>query len=99
MALLFDDNDDRYLQWLTQNPGGLVVNCRRTPSSEYMVLHTATCPHISKIRRNQRAGGFTEKSYVKLCGTSEDDLRKAIREFDAQDFSKVCRCMATKNRF
>ena len=93
MTLIFDDNDERYLEWLAANPEGLVVNCRRAPSPDYMVLHSAACLRISQRRGNQRFGGFTERSYVKICGASEAELRAAIQNYGAKDFSGICRCL------
>lgn len=43
----FIDNDDGYLNWITANPTGYVVNCNRYPRAAYLVLHRATCWTIS----------------------------------------------------
>lgn len=51
-----------------------MVNARRTFSSDYAVLHRATCPHVSGP---QEPGGFTERDYRKLCGGTLADVLKA----------------------
>ena len=63
--LAFFEEDVAYRDWLARNQAGYVVNVRRTLSPNYVVLHRATCPHISMPRE---PGAYTERSYRKLCG-------------------------------
>ena len=71
----FDGDDAAYMDWLAHNPNGYVVNVRRRLSDDYVVLHRATCPHISS--RPQEAGAYTERGYHKLCGHTLADVQQA----------------------
>ena len=50
------------------------MNVRQTFSSDYVVLHRATCPHVSGPRE---PGAFTERDYRKLCGETLADVLEA----------------------
>ena len=67
----FNGDDAAYMDWLVRNPNGYVVNVRRNLSAEYVVLHRATCAHISAPRE---PGAYTERSYHKLCGRTLADV-------------------------
>ncbi len=73
-GLALFDNDSAYHDWLVRNRDGYVVNVRRTLSSDYVVLHRATCPHVSGP---QEPGAFTERDYRKLCGETLADVLEA----------------------
>ena len=70
----FDGDDAAYMDWLAHNPNGYVVNVRRRLSDDYVVLHRATCGHISAPRE---AGAYTERGYLKLCGPTLPDVQQA----------------------
>ena len=72
--LAFFEEDVAYRDWLARNQAGYVVNVRRTLSPNYVVLHRATCPHISMPRE---PGAYTERSYRKLCGETLADVLEA----------------------
>jgi hypothetical protein len=91
----FDDSDELYRRWLHQHPSGFVLNTRRTPSASYIVLHRATCSSISSYQGKARLGGFTERSYIKICADTVEGLRQWVRtQFGAAiAFSAICsRC-------
>ena len=48
----FERDDEGYLAWLAANPTGFVVNCAPNPSTDYLVLHRASCMHISVLGTN-----------------------------------------------
>ena len=92
-AILFDGDDQKYLDWINSNKRGLVINIRRQFDPAYVVLHRATCPHITNYpRMDAKPGGFTERSYLKLCGDTVDDIRLLLRRALAHQngFSKEC---------
>jgi hypothetical protein len=60
----FQDDDDGYLNWLREHPGGLVVNCERQPRASYLKLHRATCAFISGTPSNGRSW---TGPYIKVC--------------------------------
>lgn len=86
----FDGNDEGYLRWIAKNPTGFVLNVRRVPSSEYIVLHRASCQNIST--NNRKLGAYTERFYRKWCAESVEQLRDAARHEGRPDgsFSKYC---------
>jgi hypothetical protein len=53
----FVDDDAGYLQWLTMEPSGLVLNTYRAYSAAYLVLHRAKCKTIREL--SGRASTFT----------------------------------------
>ena len=68
----FDGDDEAYLDWLSVYPDGYVVNVRRKLSSDYVVLHRATCGSIGK--RGGDPGGHTERAFLKFCGGTQADV-------------------------
>jgi hypothetical protein len=69
--ILFRDKDSEYRRWLVDHPKGFVVNALRIPTPEYLVLHQATCPHITRLARNAKT--WTEGGFIKVCA---DDVRE-----------------------
>lgn len=61
----FIDDDDAYLQWISAHPSGFVVNCARKPKSNYLMLHRASCSHLT----TPTVSNWTN-DYIKVC--SED---------------------------
>ena len=89
----FKENDQKYIDWLLQNPNGYVVNTRRAIDTEYMVLHKATCSFISTYPKTSPSlGGFTEKKYIKICAASIKSLSLWVENNGRKDgsFSKEC---------
>lgn len=89
---LFNDDDEGYLQWLMENPGGYVLNLREVADPNYVVLHRASCTTISSGRE---AGACTSRNYRKAVASNAAALSKVAREQGRVDglFSKVClRC-------
>lgn len=70
----FENNDQGYLCWVKGNPDGLVVNCLKHRSGNYLVLHRATCSDISTPKR----GNWTTHQYMKACAASEADLDRWV---------------------
>ena len=90
--MVFDGNDADYMAWLVRNPDGFVVNIRRQPDPDYMLLHRASCHSISRYTKSTSPGGFTERSYIKVCAGSIEELRDWVRRNGRADgsFSKEC---------
>ena len=66
-----------------------MANIRRRCSPDYVVLHRASCPHVSNPRES---GAYTERDYGKLCGPALDDIQHAP-EYCGRDkgsFTKRC---------
>ena len=95
MTQQFDSDDGPYFAWLRANPTGYVLNVERSPRPAYMVLHRAECPHISRIVAPGRAGGFTERDYIKICSPTLAALSAWVKQHGrpSGSFSKRCaRC-------
>ena len=92
MVVEFIGNEDVYLRWLTEHPGGFVINTRRNMPSDYMVLHRASCRKISSYNRMAQPGGFTSRAYIKICGDSINELSQWVSTNGRLDgsFSKEC---------
>ncbi len=93
MTVIFDYSDTAYLDWLHSHPEGYVLNRLRGSSSQYLVLHRATCDKIKKYTKMAKPGGFTERSYIKVCALHVDDLRAYARYKAGRldgSFSAVC---------
>ncbi len=69
----FIDDDPGYLDWIHKYPKGFVVNSySRKPSSEYLILHLATCWTISTIARTN----WTTTGFMKICSMNKAELEK-----------------------
>lgn len=68
-SVQFVDDQEGYIAWLRGHPSGYVVNCNRSPSAAYLVLHRATCWTISGTQKNWTGG-----SYIKVCADTLADL-------------------------
>jgi len=87
---LFENDDEAYLTWASQNPDGFVLNTRRPPDPKYMVLHRASYGTISS---KDNFCGFTHRAYIKVCSTGEEDLAEWTRcngRSADNPFSKRC---------
>lgn len=67
---IFVNDDKAYLQWLTQNPNGLVVNSYLHPSPDYLILHRANCWTINTPTRTN----WTTTGYIKICSLDKMEL-------------------------
>ena len=89
---VFDGDDAGFLAWLAGSPAGFVVNTRRQPDPQYMVLHRASCHHINRYTAGSSSGGFTERAYIKVCAGSIEALQEWVRYNGRSDgtFSNEC---------
>ena len=79
--IIFIAEDEAYLHWVDSNQSGFVVNTYRRPVSSYLVVHRATCPHVSTATRTN----WTTKQYIKVCCRSLRELQNwAERELGGQ---------------
>lgn len=85
----FSGNDDGYARWVTDHPTGFVLNVRRNPGANYMVLHRAACHTIARPRDD---GAYTGRGYRKIVGGTVDELRLYARSHGRADgsFSDAC---------
>jgi len=72
----FANDDSGYLRWLAGNPGGYVVNSFRVPTSNYLILHRASCRWINTGTENN----WTTTGYIKTCSSSIPPLQAWARQ-------------------
>jgi hypothetical protein len=73
MVEMFIDDDNGYLQWITANPAGFVVNCNREPHPRYLKLHRATCRTVTGTPAN---GQRWTTLYAKICSLAVEELQR-----------------------
>jgi hypothetical protein len=71
-VITFVDDDEGYLSWLRRHAVGYVINCYRRPSTDYLVMHLASCHTISGVPT--RGDTWTSGEYAKACATRRADL-------------------------
>ena len=70
-VMKFRDDEDGYRGWVSQNPGGWVLNAgRHLAPSDGLVLHGATCHTISGGAHSNH----TTRGYIKICSTDRTSL-------------------------
>ena len=74
--LEFLSDDKAYIDWVTANPNGFVINTSKGKRLDYRVLHAADCSYVNKLQGSAQEGGFTERNYIKICSLSVDSLRE-----------------------
>jgi hypothetical protein len=91
---VFDGGDECYLNWLREHPDGYVLNRCRCKSEGYLVLHRSKCRKIQDYNNMARPGGFTGRSYIKICAKTIADLQEYARAKGGRpdgSFSGKCR--------
>ena len=68
--IIFSNDEIAYLDWIKANPNGFVINSHKSPKSENLVLHKATCGSIS----SPKIGNFTTTDYMKICSLYINEL-------------------------
>lgn len=76
MPVVFDNDDNAYQDWIQQHQKGYVANTKRSPGSSYYLIHRASCRTISSYDDTHRAGGYTERDYVKIASINLKDLEQ-----------------------
>jgi len=77
-VIRFENDDEGYKDWLRRNPNGYVINCLRSPSPNYLVLHKATCFTISGSPA--RGNTWTCGQYIKICSNENAELERWAKE-------------------
>ena len=66
----FKDDDPGFMHWKETHSDGFVLNTTRSPRTDYLMLHRATCPHLTW----RNANVHWTKDYIKICATEMEDL-------------------------
>lgn len=72
----FRNDDAGYLRWLEANPNGFVVNSSTNPRPNYLILHRASCKHISSANWSN----WTTGDFIKTCSPNIDPLSRWARQ-------------------
>ena len=88
--LVFRGDDEAYLHWIAEHPGGYVVNAGRNPRASYLKLHRATCRRISSPGR---PGAYTERDYIKICSQGRSALDRWARDDVGGALDATCACL------
>jgi hypothetical protein len=88
-VIIFDAGDGQYLEWLSDNPRGWVLNVNREPTTCYLKLHRPWCPHISGPRD---PGAYTERQYKKVCAARREALADWARREVGGQLDPGCNC-------
>ena len=72
----FKDDDRGFLEWKKAHVDGFVLNTTRTPRPDYLMLHRATCPHLTR----HDAEVHWTKNYIKICSSQVDDLVRWVAD-------------------
>jgi hypothetical protein len=102
MSEITFQTDAEYQRWRESHPHGFVLNTTRPENTSYMVLHRASCKDISDPLHENAPGGFTERSYQKVCAVQIESLRDWVASHGRDDrtFSGECgRCKPTSGDY
>ena len=76
---VFQYDESGYIDWITNNPDGYVINTRQVLDPDYLVLHRASCLTMHTYRgMEHNTGGFTERGYQKICAASIGELKRFL---------------------
>jgi hypothetical protein len=71
--IIFINDDRAYLYWVTHHRQGFVLDGRRRPKVNHLVLHRATCADIR--RAESKRIHWTTGAKLKACAVNLDELR------------------------
>ena len=67
---VFRDAEAEYLAWIARHPTGWTVNCTRSLTPSYLILHRTDCWTIG----TKGPGNYTTRDYVKVCSLDRSAL-------------------------
>jgi hypothetical protein len=72
--ICFQDDETGFVNWRDGHPDGYIVNSERNPKPSYLVLHRATCRHLTSPNPLRWT-----KDYIKFCSLGRADLEDWAR--------------------
>lgn len=91
-VITFAQDDEGYLEWTDRHPAGYVINTMRPPNPRYLVLHRATCYHITTPDHRFSSTSWTGNDYSKVCGPRRADLFAWTRRQFGSDPARCQHC-------
>jgi len=79
-VFILDTDDEGYLAWTARHPTGFVINTVRPPGPGYLMLHMASCWHITAPEHTFSPTSWTGNDYSKVCGLRRADILAWSRE-------------------
>ena len=86
--IIFINEDEAYLHWISVNPTGFVVNAKRRPDSSYLKLHYASCGYVSSAARTN----WTTNQYIKICSSQVEELAAWVNREVGGELDRGCSC-------
>jgi hypothetical protein len=86
--LIIINDDAAYVSWLSRHRQGYVVDCRRKPTKNHLILHRATC---SIIKPHKRAR-LTMGAHIKACSLDAHELAAWAFEQTGGDLVACSEC-------
>lgn len=68
--LIIINDDAAYVAWIAHHRQGYVVDSRRKPTKNHLMLHRATCPIIKPHKRAR----LTTGAHLKACSVDQEEL-------------------------
>jgi|GEM_PF-2567590 hypothetical protein len=88
--IIFINDDRAYLYWVTHHRPGFVLDGRRKPKINHLVLHRATCTDIKWA--DSRRTHWTTGGKLKACSLDHDELRAWVVEEAGSGLTQCEKC-------
>ena len=72
--VVFDSGDQPFLDWITDNQDGYVLNVMRNAGSAFGVLHRSGCGHLTGLVTGQAEDAYTTQNVIKVCSLEAEVL-------------------------
>lgn len=91
-VILFDSDDEGYLKWTSRYSTGYVINTTRPPAPSTLMLHAASCYHITTSDHRSSSKSWTGNDYSKVCSVRRGDLLAWARQRFGSDPARCQHC-------
>ena len=86
----FKNNEEGYLNWVSDNPEGYIVNIDyHGTDPDYPMVHRATHKSVT----TSKTGNFTTTQYYKVCANNLDDLENWSQQLFDKKLKYCQTCM------
>ena len=86
----FEKDEERYLEWVQNNPNGFIVNADEPASStEYPMVHRAT----HRLMTSPKKQNYTTGRYFKVCSNDMKDLETWAKQVRGRSLNPCRKCM------
>jgi hypothetical protein len=92
---IFDNDDNKYLEWMSTHPNSFIVNTRCVKNSGYFVLHKPGCFHIT-VYGTLTKDAFTEREYIKIGSDDINELKNWFEKNNLKFKGRFAECKTCK---